>query len=54
MVSVLTLCSNNTSSNPAEIVFRKNIITKEQQDKEKKQFEQFELKDPYSEEYKGE
>jgi antitoxin component YwqK of YwqJK toxin-antitoxin module len=32
----------------------KNIITKEQQDKEKKQFEQFELKDPYSEEYKGE
>jgi antitoxin component YwqK of YwqJK toxin-antitoxin module len=32
----------------------KNIITKEQQDAEKKKFEQFELKDPYSEEYKGE
>lgn len=32
----------------------KNIITKEQQDMEKKKFEQFELKDPYSEEYKPE
>lgn len=32
----------------------KDIVPKEQQDKEKKQFEQFEIKDPYQERYRPE